>query len=134
MPMVKSEGKVGDLFQEMIDAKKPVDSSQCSINSTDFLPEIKMKNDAQIFIPRVARKSLIVDLDRVFVDIMVVDDFKRLLTDKARTMLSGHVRRIQFGCLEFCVVVRPDTVTFFRQMITYYNVHIVTWMYKELVM
>ena len=93
-----------------------------------------MQKDIQPFIPRIARKSLIVDLDRVFVDIMDAEDFRKLLNSQVQTMLSGRVKKINFNQMEFCVVVRPDTVQFFRKIITYYNVHVVTWMRKDLVM
>ena len=72
-----------------------------------------MKHD---FIIKHNRRNLIVDLDRTFVDIILMHDFHNQLRSKIseiRNAFSEDMHEITFNGHKFVVVIRKGTYEFF---------------------
>jgi len=65
-----------------------------------------MKVEKQVFIPIFKRRNLVVEIDRVFLDIIEAHDSNRLIDSNSKRILSCDLKKITFG-QEFYVVVRP---------------------------
>ena len=56
-----------------------------------------MKVEKQVFIPIFKRRNLVVEIDRVFLDIIEAHDFNRLIDSNSKRILSCDLKKITFG-------------------------------------
>ena len=89
------------------------------------------------------RRNIVVDLDRCFIDIISITDYQ-LLPKIKRTIIedryglkkkiNSNMESLQFREGYYLVVIRPGTREFFKSLSKTYNLHICSFLEKDLIL
>lgn len=110
---------------------KPV-MTECELQVDNEPFKLEMKIPKNIFISKTERSNLVIDIDRVFIDIMESSRYNQLVDSRSRMMLD--VKKVTVLGLEYFLMVRPDTVSFLQACKLYFNIHIISWIPKDAIL
>jgi len=106
--------------------------------------ETAMRNAAmkqEPFVVKVFRRNIVVELDKTFIDVMILQEYLNLLPIGYRqeleqvfnsgTRTSKHLQKVTFEGMDFMIAIRKGTEVFFKKLSKKYTLHVVSYMQKD---